>query len=71
MQGWPPVAVVLTRNSLVVVGAVRMMGVEVRFVRVKRIGALVLWMGTDPKSCASGVRMSPAWGRPVPVRAMV
>ena len=43
-------------------------GGGVRLVRVKRVGALVLWMGTGPKSCVVGVRRRPVRGRPVPVR---
>ena len=39
-----------------------------RLVRVKRVGALVLLMGTGPKSCVAGVRIRPVRGRPVPVR---
>jgi len=52
----------------VVVGAVRVTVAGVRLVRVKRMGALVLWTGTVPKSCVIGVRMRPVRGRPVPVR---
>src|ERR1700691_5978967 len=38
------------------------------FVRVKRVGALVLLTGMGPKSCVMGVRRRPAAGMPVPVR---
>jgi len=44
---------------------------EVRLVRVKRVGALVLWTGTVPKSCVIGVRIRPRSGKPVPVRLRV
>ncbi len=52
----------------VVVGDERVTDDVVRLVRVKRVGALVLLMGTGPKSCVAGVRIRPVRGRPVPVR---
>ena len=44
---------------------------EVRLVRVKRVGALVLWTGTGPKSWVSGGEDEAVSGRPVPVRVRV
>src|SRR5277367_1730937 len=55
-------------NAPVVAGADRDTLAGLRLVRVKRAGALVLWTGTGPKSCAIGVRIRPVSGRPVPVR---
>jgi hypothetical protein len=52
----------------VVDGVERETAAEVRLVRVRRTGALVLWMGMGPKSCVSGVSRRPVRGRPVPVR---
>src|SRR6202041_1904276 len=49
-------------------GAVRLIVVVVRLVRVKRDGALVLWTGTVPKSCVVGLRIKPERAMPVPVR---
>jgi hypothetical protein len=57
-----------TEKLPVVVGALRETLVEVRLVRVKRVGAVMLWTGMGPKSCVGGVRMRPVRGRPVPVR---
>ena len=51
-----------------VVGAERLTVAGVRLVRVKSVGALLLWTGIGPKSCAMGVRNKPVRGRPVPVR---
>src|SRR5580692_7970049 len=71
LQVGPPVGLVvgLAREKLpVVVAVVRETVVGVRLVRVKRIGAEVLWTGIGPKSCVGGVRMRPVRGRPVPVR---
>ncbi len=50
-----------------VVGCVMLTVPVVRLVRVKRVGAEVLWTGMGPKSCVGGVRMRPVRGRPVPV----
>ncbi len=50
-----------------VVGVERVTGEVVRLVRVKRVGALVLLMGTGPKSSVTGLRIRPVRGRPVPV----
>ena len=73
VQGGPPVVLVIEGEVSGDGGWVRVMGValEVRLVRVKRVGALVLWTGTVPKSCVTGVRMRPWSGRPVPVRVRV
>ena len=71
VQAGPPVgkAVASAMAKLpVVVGVLRVTVVVVRLVRVKSVGALVLWSGTGPKSCARGVRIRPVSGRPVPVR---
>jgi hypothetical protein len=71
VQAGPPVgkAVGSARAKLpVVVGELRATVSAVRLVRVKRVGALVLWTGTGPKSWLIGVRMRPVSGRPVPVR---
>jgi hypothetical protein len=57
-------------KSPVVVGGVSVaeVCVAVRLVRTKRLGPLVLLMGTGPKSCVAGVRTRPVRARPVPVR---
>jgi hypothetical protein len=71
VQIWLPVGNVVgsARVKLpVVVGAERLTVAEVRLVRVKRVGALVLWTGIGPKSCGLGVRMRPERDCPVPVR---
>ena len=70
VQGEPPLAAELRAKSPLRAGAVRVMGValEVRLVRAKRAGALVLLMGTMPKSCVAGVRTRPSRGRPIPER---
>jgi hypothetical protein len=70
-QAGPPVGAVVAlamEKSPAVVGAERETAEVVRLVRVKRVGALVLWTGTGPKFCVMGVRMRPVRGRPVPVR---
>jgi hypothetical protein len=70
-QAWPPVGAAVgsaRRKFPVVVGVERETVAEVRLVRVKRMGALVLWTAMGPKSCVMGVRMRPVRGRPVPVR---
>ena len=73
VQSAPPVTMELSAKSPVTAGGVRVMGValEVRLVRVKRVGALVLWTGMVPKSWVTGVRIRPRSGRPVPVRLRV
>lgn len=51
LQGRPPVALMVESARVklpVVTGAERETGAEVRLVRVKRAGTLVLWMGTGP-----------------------
>jgi hypothetical protein len=71
VQAAPPVGerVESARAKLpVVVGVERDTVAGVRLVRVKRTGALVLWTGTGPKSCVSGVSRRPVRGRPAPVR---
>ena len=64
-----PVGVELRTKSPVVVGWETETAVPdvTRFVSVNCCGPLPLWTGTVPKSCASGVRISPLIGRPVPV----
>jgi hypothetical protein len=68
LQGWPPVGAVLRAKSPEVVRLAMETAVVVRFVSVKSTGALMLWTGTEPKSCVSGLRMRPVSARPVPVR---
>src|ERR1700733_8352585 len=51
----------------VMVGVERLTVAVVRLVRVKRVGALMLWTGMGPKSCGLGVRMRPERDCPVPV----
>jgi hypothetical protein len=70
VQAWPPVGerVGSAKAKLpVVVGVERETVVGVRFVSVKRVGALVLWTGIGPKSCWLGVRTRPVRAWPVPV----
>jgi hypothetical protein len=47
---------------------VRVRVAAVWLVWVKRVGALVLWTGTGPKSWVMGVRRRPVAGMPVPER---
>ncbi len=68
LQSAPPVDAGLRAKSPVRVGAARVTAEVVRLVRVKRVGALVLWTGMVPKSCVVGLRRSPVRAMPVPVR---
>ena len=68
LQGWPPVGAVLRAKSPENMRLVMETAAVVRFVSVKSMGALVLWTGTEPKSCVSGLRIRPVSARPVPVR---
>ena len=66
-QGAPPVGAAERLKSPVMTGGVMVIGLEVRLVRVKSVGALMLCSGTVPKSCVAGARIRPSEGRPVPV----
>src|SRR5260370_179762 len=70
-QGAPPVGAAERLKSPEIAGGVMVIGLEVRLVRVKRMGALTLCNGTVPKSCVAGARMRPSEGRPVPVSVRV
>src|SRR3984885_7185385 len=67
VQAGPPVGAVLKAKSPVRGGAGRGMGAWVWWGRGKRVGALVLLMGTGPKSWLMGVRRRPVEGMPLPV----
>src|SRR6202022_1789984 len=70
-QGAPPVGAAERLKSPLVTGGVMVIGLEVRLVRVKRVGALMLCSGTVPKSCVAGARMRPSEGSPVPASVRV
>ena len=66
---WSIVGALLRLKSPEVAGGLTVMAAGVRFVSVKRVVALVLWIGTGPKSSETGVRRRPVCGRTSAVRA--